>query len=288
MNDEEVLQALAAEYQREDDARPHEWDDVAHGRRTVAEAIEARRAAGAPEADVQRAAALFAPLDDDFDARLAGDLVRRLAAPSEATDDSSSEAAGPQAPTPSANVLTPSPARWRRGAIVGAATAAAAALALWVGGRPPIEPGLDSGLDSGRGGGAELPGYALGVQPGAAAVRSAAATDQPELTIGHEFAVLLRPAARHQEPARAQICLRQETGTILLPSRQAPGAPGETLDVTVELPATVAPGPATIIAVVAAGPRPDDPCAAEDSPATRVSRADVQLVQLVQLVQPVR
>lgn len=265
MNDQDALAALADALRREERARPSEWDKVAHGRMTVEDAAAAREAAGDDPEDIERAKALFAPLEETAEAALAD----RLAA---IAIESAPQPVDDEAPTTAA-VVRPDPAVWQRRLAYGAIAVAAAGVLVWAV-RPPTdgEPAPKVAVA------APLPTYDAVVQPGRAAAR-AAADSTVQLGVGAPFSVLLRPASRHEQPARATLCLRDGAGnTRHLDVRQAPGAPGETLDVSASVPADATPGPWTMISIVSGGDLGDEPCRATAAESTKVVETAVEIV----------
>lgn len=267
MNDEDALHAVAAEYRRQQQARDPEWEEVARGQRSPQEAIEAARARGSTdEARLERAAELFAPLDDRFDDQLADRLLDQLGA---APEDDDPELDAPQASN--AEVIEPPVSFWRRGGLgIGVAAAAAAVLVLVI--RQPSTPGEPTPSSE-----VALPDYEVAVLPGAAAMRAADPEQAPRLQLGGQFEVLLRPAVRHQAPAIATVCLEQGERRVELTHEQAPGAPGETLSVRARIPPDLTPGQWTLVTIISAQSAGPGSCETADRPSQRVRRTAIEL-----------
>ncbi len=269
MNEEDALAALADALQREERLRPPEWDKVAHGRMSVEDAVAARRAAGDDEDDIARAREMFAPMDeaqeDALAERLAAIATESTPMPVEDEVDR---------PVP-ATVVRPDPGVWQRRVAYGVLAVAAAGVLVWSL-RPPPDPDPAPQIAAAT----PLPSYEAVVQPGQAHARAGTDDGEVRLAVGAPFSVLLRPASRHEQPARTVLCLRDATGrTRRLDATQTPGGPGETLEVAASVPSDVEVGRWTLLAIVSAGDFGDAPCAARDADATKVVQTPVEIVR---------
>ena len=263
MNEDDILQALGARHLAELERRAPEWEDVVHGRRSAEEVAAQLRASGADEAEVARAAELFAPLPESFDDA----IVDRLVA----------TAAEPSAPPPAETEVVERRDRgfWRRGSIAAVVAAAAAALLVVVT-RPEPSPDTELGPDL-----RALPAFELGVVPTVATVRSDHAPDPEGIAVapGDAIELLLRPAQRHGESPRVWACLQRESARIELAPRIVEASAGATILARAEIPRELESGAWTLVAVVATDRPADDPCTLDDAPTHRVVRTPVRIVR---------
>jgi hypothetical protein len=278
MNEHDTLQALAAEYRRRFEARPPEWELVAAGKLSAREALEQIRARQPlDDAQAEPVLALFAPIGEDIQRRLAArlseqvreELARSGPVPKAAPEDLLSD--DDEAPA-TGTVARPPASVWsRHGVTIGVVAAAAAALVLFLQ-RPSLTP---SATPTRTDAAIMLPGYEASVRPGAATMRAGETDGATRLSLAGDFDVLLRPASRHEHPARATLCLERVVEHHRLAVEQLPGAPGEALEVRARIPADLEPGAWTLVSIVAAVGDAD--CTATDAPERRVVRTPVEL-----------
>lgn len=276
MPDEDLLQALAAQERGILQARPQEWDELAHGRITPDEA-EARaraRTAASPasalaEDDVVRARELFSPPSAALDEAIVDRLVAmaqanataRVAA--EAQPSAANDA--PRAGTNGDNVVHREPSWWqRKSSIVGAAVMAAAAAVLvfsWP--RTAIDDGPAR---------VELPRHELTIE-GASQIRGDA-TDVQKAAPGTTITLRLQPARGYDVQPSFAACLQKDGENRALAATPSFGRPGQTFEVRAQLPADLATGRWELVALVAGGALPSDVAASCATPPS-----DVQVVR---------
>lgn len=248
MSDDDELLRRIGEAMRPPDALDDErWDRLAAGALSEEE-VEALRALA--EADGRpEAAEAFAPLGDDFEARMAG-----LFAAAEA---------------PRSNVVPLRPSRWKyvAGAVVGLAAAAAALLLVLLRPAPTVT----------------LPAYEMSVQGGDQPMRSteAPAAAVPVLAADSLLSITLRPAHRSEITPRVQVWVRGPGG-----ARRAVEAPVEvhrsgavTLEAPLRALVGTTPGEYELVVLVSApGERVDPPDRLEPTPGRQVFRQRVKLL----------
>jgi hypothetical protein len=251
MSDEDRVARWGAEIRAEWAARAPQWEELAAGRCTPAEAAAGVRADHGAVTDEEIAAAqvLFAPLDEDFDAK----LVDRLHAMSQA---------GAQGPEVASLAAARERTAWRRtaGAVAAVLLAAAAVLLinLW---STPSPPDLKSEAVVAR----ALPAYEGWIE-GKSVVRAAG---ESSLHAGESLRLYLRPAEAVEGMVTVHACLRRSDTTTALPTSGKPQPAGETLEIEVALPSDLPPGPAELLAVVDGTAATSIDCAAMQASSSR-------------------
>ncbi len=182
-----LLDQLGALAREQLASREAEWEDFARGELSEQ---ELRDVVDEDADSFARSLDLFRPLDELERERLTRAL---LAGGSRGADTE---------PTTVTTLPSSSPSkrsRWRRLATAALPLAAAAALVLWIGQRPPT--GAETGAQL------ELPGYQIEVRGGVKSERSTHAPTQVEhrYTPSSEFEVVLRPATDTRGPIGARV-----------------------------------------------------------------------------------
>lgn len=200
------------------------WDAYAAGRCTLPQAQQAARAAGQSEADIARAAELFAPLDERT---LAGFTSAITAADARRGDE----------------VIRP--ARWLRPAIAGGLALLAAGVVLWIARPGPTGAGPSA---------APMVAHELSIT-GVAEVRGDAVAT-PSVPAGSSLTFTLRPKTRHDLSPVVWACAVRGDEQVVLSVSATPAQPGGALRVTAPLPAGVTPGAWELVAFVSSAPSP--------------------------------
>ena len=268
MDDENLLQALAAHERESMQARPQEWDELAHGRLAPDVAVARVRARGSvDESDLVHARELFTPPSPEFDDA----LVDRLVAMAQA--NATSHAPAHVAPVNGNHVIHVEPSWWqRRRAIVAAGIMAAAAAVLVV--AWPRAATDDAGVAR-----VQLPHHEMWIEADAQ-VRGAAEVVQ-ELAPGAALRVYLRPDRGYTVKPSVAACLRKGDDTRVLTLAPITAKPGETFDVATRLPADLDEGRWELVTLVAGGPLPTDIAATCTTPPTdlQVARKPIDVAR---------
>jgi hypothetical protein len=267
MADEDLLQALAASERESMQARPKEWDELAHGRLAPDEAVaRARDRAPATEDDLVRARDLFTPPSPEFDDALVDRLVAMAQASAAARGD-----APPVQKVNGAEVIHVSPSWWqRRRAIVAAGVMAAAAAVLVV--------AWPRAATDGTGNLVALPHHDLWIEVDAQ-VRGSG-TEVQKVAPGASIRVYLRPDRGYDVAPSVAACVSKDGTTRLLSLSPITAKPGETFDVSAKLPDDLEPGRWELVTLIAGGPmRTDVPSLCAEPPAdVRVEREPIEIV----------
>lgn len=263
MDADDLLQALAAQERERLQARPAEWDELAHGRMAPDDAVAAVQARGSvDEQELARARELFTPPSPELDEALVDRLVAL------ATTREPLPASG-EKPVNGHAVIHAEQRWWRhRMAMVGAGVMAAAAAVLvftW--------PRGSTDVDGPR---VQLPRHEIWIES-AAEVRGSEAVKA--LAPGSAFTVYLRPDRGYSQTPSVAACLRKGDATRVLDVTPSKAAAGTTMDVVTHVPDDVDPGRYEVVALIAGGQLPQDIAASCASPPTdvQVSRTAIEI-----------
>jgi hypothetical protein len=254
MADENLLHALAAQERERMQARPQEWDELAHGQIAPGEAVARVQARGTvDEGDLVHARELFTPPTAAFDDALVDRLVAMAqtnAPASTAATQVAAEVAA--APVNGNTVVHVEPSWWqRRRAIVAAGVMAAAAAVLVV--AWPRAATDDTG--AGR---VALPHHEMWIEADAQVRGSADSPQFQRLAPGAAFRVYLRPDRGYDVKPSVAACLRKGDETRVLSVQTSAARPGETFDVATRVPDDLGEGRWELVTLVAGGALPSD------------------------------
>lgn len=241
MNEEQLIEGLAQMERDDHTARDPRWEDVANARLDP-EQVDAQLS----DEQLELARTLFAPLDTEFESRLADSLVESTTK----TDQPVVQAVDAK-PVPTKPANDPASPRARRRwpvAVLGSLTIAAAAAILFAVGQPSPTP---AGID--------FPLHELWAQPSGATVRgtakasTSAAPAASKVRAGSTLRYFLRPQTAHDTQLQVWTCLRQGEQLLRPPTRLIDAQVGMTLQAELMLPEQLR-GEWTLTAVLSSTP----------------------------------
>jgi hypothetical protein len=251
MDADDLLQALAARERERLQARPEEWEGLAHGRISPDDAVAAARARGpVDEAELAHAREVFTPPSPDFDEA----LVARLVAMTH-SEAMPATLVG-EAPANGHPVIHAEHRWWRpRAAMVAAGVMAAAAAILVV-----AWPRAATDETGAR---VQLPRHEMWIES-AAEVRGSERVET--LAPGAPFTVYLRPERGYGVVPSVAACLRKGDDTRVLNVPPSTAEAGTTMELATRIPDDVDAGRWELVALIAGGALPSDIAASCASP----------------------
>ncbi len=270
MDADDLLQALAAQERQRLQARPAEWDELAHGRMAPDDAVTRVKARGpVDEQELVHARELFTPPSPEFDDA----LVDRLVAMANANADAPAVPVG-EAPANGHPVIHVEHRWWRQRAAIVSAGVMAAAAAILVLAWPRA---ATDEVGSAR---VQLPTHDMWIESPAAVRGSATAEVVPTLPPGSPFTMYLRPERGYGIVPSVALCMRKGEETRVLDVPASTAAAGTTMDLPTRLPDDVEAGRWELVALISGGPLPSDIAASCASPPAdvRVQREPVEIL----------
>jgi hypothetical protein len=266
MDADDLLQALAARERERLQARPEEWEGLAHGRISPDDAVAAARARGpVDEQELAHTRELFTPPSPEFDEA----LVARLVAMTHS--EAMPAALVGEAPANGHPVIHAEHRWWRpRAAMVAAGVMAAAAAILVV--AWPRHATDETGAR------VQLPNHQMWIES-PAEVRGS--ENVKTLAPGAAFTLYLRPERGYGVVPNVAACLRKGDETRVLEVSPSTADAGTTMDLAARLPDDVGAGRWEVIALIAGGALPSDIAASCASPPAdvKVSRDTIDVAR---------
>lgn len=266
MDADDLLQALAARERQRLQARPQEWDELAHGSIAPDEAVARVKARGsADDAELLRAREIFSPPSPEFDDALVDRLVAMTAAGAEAVPVG-------EAPANGHPVIHAEHRWWRHRAAIVSAGVMAAAAAILVLAWPRA---ATDEVGSAR---VQLPTHQMWIES-AADVRGSETVKT--LAPGSSFTMYLRPDRGYGVVPSVAACMRKGEEMRVLDVSPSTAEAGTTMDLSTRVPDDVEAGRWELVALISGGPLPSDIAASCASPPADVqdSRTPIEIAR---------